>query len=113
MPTVRPPLHDVCKCIRIRLLALRRQLLLAVIALTAGDLEARNDVIALVQPAHRRARTLHDTAELVAENIGLLQLDNRAVQQVQVRTAHGAADDLDHDVAVLYDFGFGGFNDLD
>ena len=108
-----PAIHGVCKRIRIRLLALRRQLLLAVTAPTASDPEARNDTIALVRPAHRRARTLQDTAELVAENIALLRLVDCAVRRVRARAAHGAAGDLDHDVVVLHGFGFGGFNDLD
>ena len=99
--------HGVLDGVAVGALALRRQLLLAVEALAASDLEAGDDAVALLQVLDARTHLIDDTAELVAQDVALLQLDDGAMVQVQVAAADGAAGDLEDHVAVLEDLGFG------
>lgn len=89
------------------LTTLRRLLLLAVIALSAGDLETRHDPVAFAQVLDARAHLVDDAAELVAEDVALLQLDDGAVVQVQVAATDGAAGDFEDHIPVFEDLGFG------
>jgi len=43
----------------------------------------------------------------VSENVTLLELNDGAMVQVQVAAADGAAGDLEDDIAVFEDLGFG------
>jgi len=80
MPTV----HAVLQGIRIRPLALRTQLLVAVHAAITRDLGTRHNPISDLDIRDGIASRLDNTAELVAKDIALLQLDDGSVQQVQV-----------------------------
>jgi hypothetical protein len=42
----------------------------------------------------------------VAEDIALLHLDDRAMQQMQVTSAHRASRDFQDDIPILHDTGF-------
>lgn len=99
--------HGVLDGVAVGALALRRQLLLAVEALAASDLETSDDAVALLQVLDAGAHLVDDTAELVAQDVALLQLDDGAMVKVQVAAADGAAGDLEDHVAVLEDLGFG------
>jgi hypothetical protein len=99
--------HGVLNSVRIGALALRRLFLVAVIALPAGDLEGCDHTVTLLQILDTRSHLVHDTAELVAQDVALLQLNNSAMVKVQVAAADGAAGDLEDDIAVFEDLGFG------
>lgn len=60
--------------VRIRLLALRRQLLLAVVTVAARDLERRDVALALLDLLHGGSDLINNTAELVAQNVALVEL---------------------------------------
>jgi hypothetical protein len=89
------------------LTTLRRLLLLAVIALATRNLETRYHPVALLQVLDARAHLVDNSAELVSEDVALLELDDGAMVQVQVAAADGAAGDLEDHVAVFEDLGFG------
>ena len=99
--------HGVLDGVAVGALALRRQLLLAVETLAASDLETGDDAVALLQVLDTGAHLVYDTAELVAQDVALLQLDDGAMVEVQVAAADGAAGDLEDHVAVFEDLGFG------
>jgi hypothetical protein len=86
---------------------LRRLLLLAVIALSACNLETRHHSVAFLQILDARSHLIYDSAELVPEDVTLLELDDGAMVQVQVAAADGAAGDLENHIAVFEDLGFG------
>ena len=90
-----------------KLTTLRRLLLLAVIAISTRNLETRHHSVALLQVLDARSHLVYDSAELVSENVTLLELNDGAMVQVQVAAADGAAGDLEDDIAVLEDLGFG------
>jgi len=90
-----------------KLTTLRRLLLLAVIALSARNLETRHHSVALLQVLDARPHLVYDSAELVAKDVALLELDDRAMVQMQVATADSAAGDLEDHIAVFEDLGFG------
>jgi len=99
--------HGVLNGVGVGALALRRLLLLAVVALAASDLETCDHTVAFLQVLDTRAHLVHDAAELVAQDVALLQLNNSAMVKVQVATTDGASSDLEDHVAVLEDLGFG------
>lgn len=74
--------HGVLDRVRVRALALRRLLLVAVVAVSAGDLETGNDSVALLQVLHAGPHLVDNAAEFMAEDVAFLQLDDRAVVQV-------------------------------
>lgn len=49
----------------------------------------------------------------MAEDVALLELDNRAVEEMQVRAADCRSGDLENDIAVLDDLWLGAVNHLD
>jgi hypothetical protein len=53
-------------------------------SIAAGDLERSNYTLALLELCYLAADFIHDTTELVAENVTLLHLDNGAVKQMQI-----------------------------
>lgn len=92
---------------RVCLLARRGQFLLAIAALAARDAEAVDDTVARRELGHGRADGLDDAAELVAEDVPLLCLDDHAVHEVHVAAADGGAGYLDDYVVAVDDFGLG------
>jgi hypothetical protein len=90
-----------------KLTTLRRLLLLAVVALSARNLETGHHSVALLEVLDARSHLVYDSAELVSEDVALLELDDGAMVQVQVAAADGAAGDLEDDIAVFEDLGFG------
>ena len=89
------------KGIRIRPHALARILLLAVMALSARNLEARDDSVALLDLFDGRSDIIYHTAEFVTEDVALLHLNDCAVEQMKIATADCAASHLDNDIFVL------------
>lgn len=98
--------HGVLDSVAVGALALRRQLLLAVEALAAGNLETGDDAVTLFQVLDAGSHLVYDTAELVAQDVALLELDDSAMVEVQVAAADGAASDLEDDIAVFENLGF-------
>jgi hypothetical protein len=90
-----------------KLTTLRRLLLLAVVALATRNLETGHHPVAFFQVLDARSHLVYDSAELVSENVALLELNDGAMVQVQVAAADGAAGDLEDDIAVFEDLGFG------
>lgn len=68
--------HGVLGRVGVGALALRRQLLLAEEAVTAGDLEGRDVAAALLDALDLGPDLVDDAAKLVAENVALCHLDN-------------------------------------
>lgn len=104
LPAVQRLLERVGVCLG----ALRRQLALAVPAVAAGNLKRRHVPLAhldLVTDA--AADQLRGAAKLVAQNVALFHLEDRAVHEVQVGAAQRAAGDFEDDVAVFYKLGLG------
>ena len=91
-------------------LTLRRKFLLAVHAIAACDLETGDDAIAFLQVLDLGTELVDFTAELVAEDVAFLELDDGAVEEVQVATADGGAGDFEDDVAGLDEAWFGDFD---
>lgn len=111
--------HTPCGLIRACSLTLTRQLLVAVIAVPASNLKARHHSVSYLESSGVVFRIftnlLYHAAELVAEDIAGLALNDRAVQEVQIATADGSASNPNDDisfVAIEQDW-FGGFDDLD
>lgn len=102
-----PPVHGLGRRVGVGLLALRRQLLLAKEAVAAGNLERGDVAAAGLDTAHTGPDAVDNAAELVAEYVALGQLDDGAVQEMQVGAADCAARDFKDDVAVLDDLGTG------
>src|SRR5262245_31302447 len=98
-----PAVHGIFNSVAVCLFALRTHLLVAIVAVATGNLEARHDSVALLEPFDSRTQVVHDAAEFMAEDISLLQLDDDAVKQVQIGAADGAAGHLEDDIAVFYD----------
>ena len=73
---------------------------------TTGNLERGNNPIPNLQILDARAQRLNHATKLVAEDIALLHLDDRAMQQMQVTSAHRASRDFQDDIPVLHDTGF-------
>jgi hypothetical protein len=94
----------------IGLLASRGKLLLAVLALTAGDAEAVHDPITWLHVLDGFAYGFDHTAELVAQDIALLELKDDAVQEVDVAATNGRTRDLDDGIRVIDDFGLACLN---
>ncbi len=68
--------HAILHRVVVGPLALRRELLLAVSTLAAGDLEGTDDALAGLELGHAVAHGIDHAAELVAEDITLLELDD-------------------------------------
>lgn len=93
--------HSVLHRVRVRALALRRLLPLAVVAVATGNLEASDYSVALLEILDASAHLIHNTTKLVAKDVALLQLDDGAMVQVKVTAADGAASDLEDYIAVF------------
>jgi uncharacterized protein YjbI with pentapeptide repeats len=59
---------------------------------------------------HSRPNLVNDAAELVPEDVALLQLDDCTVQQVEVTSADRRSGNLQNHILVLEDFGFRDLN---
>lgn len=99
--------HGVLDCVGVGALALGGLLLLAVVAISTRNLEACNHSVALLQVLDAWSHFVHNAAELVAEDVALLKLNDRAMVEVKVAAADGAAGDLQNHVAVFEQLGFG------
>ena len=114
--------HAVLDLVGVGLLALGGEFLVAVHALSsvsdcservrkiwvltyvsASNLERCNDTVTLLDVLDTRAERVYDTAELVAENVTLLHLDDRTVEKMEVRTADCGAGNLENNIAILDD----------
>lgn len=69
--------------------------------------------VPLLELGDLAANLIYDTAELVTENVTLLELNNSAVKQMQVRTADCGSGNLDNDIAGLHDLGLRALDHLD
>src|SRR5262249_19466430 len=88
--------------------ALGREPALAPLALTAGDREAHDHALAARDLPDCRAEILDRAHELVAhDRAGLDEAAAAAVILVQIRVAHGARGDLEHDVRGIDDLRLG------
>lgn len=66
---------------------------------TTSNLERGNHPLALGQSLDIGTHLVDDTAELVTQDITLFELDNSAMEKMQVATADCAAGNLEDDVA--------------
>lgn len=62
-------IHGLLHSVRVGLLTLRRQFLLAEEAVTASNLERSDVTLANFDTSHSGANLVNDTAELVTENV--------------------------------------------
>jgi len=69
---------------------------------SASNLEGCDNTVTLLDVLDTRTERVYDTAELVAEDVALLHLDDRAVKKMQVGTADSATGDLENNIAVFY-----------
>lgn len=102
-----PAIHGPLSRIGVRLLTLRRELLFAEEAVAAGNLEGRDITLADLDSRDGRPDLVDDAAEFMAQDVAFGELDDGAVQEMQVGAADGAAGDFEDDVAVFDDLGFG------
>jgi hypothetical protein len=108
--------------VRISLLALRGQLLFAVIALgksvqffekawssyiTTSNLEGRNDTVSNLKSLDTRTHRLDLSTELMSQDVTLLHLDHRTMHQVKITSANSASRYLQDDITVLNNSWFG------
>ena len=108
-----PAVHGLGHGVRVGHLALRRQFLLAEEALPTSNLKTSHISAPDLHPLHALPHTLHNSTELMPQNIPLLHLHHGPVQQMQVAPAHGRARDLENDVPVLDDLGLGHVDHFD
>lgn len=87
-----------------------RQSILAVPALSAGDNKTVDDTLPWFERGHGWADSFDNATKLVAENVALLNLQDRAVHDVDVATAHGSASHSDDSIMILNNPGFARFN---
>ena len=102
-----PPIHPLRNRIRIGLRALTRQLALTHRTSTARNLETRHNPIPLLHLLNRGPDFIHNPTKLMPKNITLLQLDDGAVQEVEIAAADGTAGDFENDIPVFDDARFG------
>jgi hypothetical protein len=105
-----PTIELILKIRGIGLFASRGKLLLAELALTAGDTEAVHNPLTRLQLLNSWAYGFDHTAELVAKYIALLKLEDDAVQEMNVAATYGCAGNLDDGVMVIDDFGLACLN---
>lgn len=78
----------------------RRELLLAVPAITTGDLERDDDAVADVEIFDAFALFRYNAHELVAENVAILESEDFSVVKVKVGTADRGAGDVQYDIVL-------------
>jgi hypothetical protein len=81
----------------------RAQLLLAVRALAASDLERRNDTLTELEVGDIGAKAVDDAHELVAKDVALLEAHDLAMVEVKIGAADGATGDLEDNIVRLGD----------
>jgi hypothetical protein len=89
----------------VRALARGGEVVLAKLALAAGDNKRVHDPFARLQMRDFLADRFHDPAKLVAQDVALLDLHDHAVQEVDVASAHRAPRDAHQHVRWLHDLG--------
>src|SRR5205085_180831 len=90
--------------LRVDVVAVAVQLLLAEEARAAEDVEGHQHVVALLQVLHRRADLLDDAGELVAEGHAHARVGYQAVVQVQVGAADARARHAHDGIVGVFDF---------
>lgn len=71
-------IHGVLQGVGVGPLALGAKLLLAIHTVAAGNLKGSNDAVAFLQTFHSRTHRVYFAAELVAEDVAFLELDDGA-----------------------------------
>ncbi|KAI6749979.1 hypothetical protein HG531_007244 [Fusarium graminearum] len=79
-------------------------------AVAASNLERSNVASADINACNTSTDLINDTAELVAQDVTLGELDDCAVEEMQVGTADGAACDSEDDIAVFNNLWLGSVN---
>src|SRR5690606_20692904 len=97
--------------LRIDVVAVAVQLLLAEVAAAAEDVERHQHPVADLQVLHRRADLLHHAAELVADDRADPGIGYQAVVDVDVRPAYAGAGDAHDGVVRMLDLRFGDVRD--
>src|SRR5690606_19840609 len=97
--------------LRVDVVAVAVQLLLAEVAAAAEDVEGHQHAVADLQVLHRRANLLHNAAELVADDRADPGVGHEAVVDVDVRTADAGAGDAHDGVVRMLDLRFGDVRD--
>ena len=93
--------------LRVGLVAVAEQALLAEMALAAGDVERHEHLVADLEVLDGRSDLLDDAAELVAEGRADARVGHLAVVEVQVGAADAGARDPDDGVLGVLDRGIG------
>lgn len=75
-------------------------------AISTRNLERGNHSISFLEVLNSGSKVIHDTTELMAEDIAFFQLDDRAVKKVEVGAADSRAGDLENHISIFDDLGF-------
>jgi hypothetical protein len=95
--------HGTLSGVGVCLLTLGRELLFTEEAVTASNLERSDVAPSDIDARDASADLVNNTAELVAQDVTLGELNDCSMEEMQVRTADGAACDSEDDIAVFDD----------
>src|SRR5690606_20287871 len=94
-------------CLRVHVVAVAIQLLLAEIAAAAEDVEGHQHAVAHFQVLHRGAHFLHHAGEFVAHDLPDPRVGHQAVVDVDVGAADARTGDAHDGVVRVFDAGLG------
>src|SRR5205814_654274 len=89
----------------LRRLAMSEKLLLAHVAVAAGDVEGDDHAVARFDMGHLRADLFHDSHRLVAEDVALVDERPEHLVQMEIRSTDRARRGADHGVGRFADGG--------